>query len=344
MKVKTAYRRKAQAEIPQPDRPVAAAPNIEPQPEPEIKSEAELKSDAPPIEQKSEAEYAEETAKADAAARDLKRQLADLARAEQLNRQAVQAPRAPSRDDLLQQWRQHGLSADDEAFLKEHPQLIDGWELTRYAANEAAKEHQRGTAQHREATLKVFDETMARLQAQAAANNSAQQRTPEFFQAPPPQPRPAPKSASSIVSAPVSRNGGPSGDYGSDLPRDAKQVRLRRERRRDRRANRVINSLQPIADHGHPADTDDRNQSSYQAVLDNGCAGLVSKEACGDIEYHHASSCAGAVWPMRPRFCVQRIMEGPPYVKIKARPQFFAASYLMAFDGLIGRLIRRKVG
>lgn len=220
MKTKTAYRpKKPEDVISQPDRPVVAE-NIEPQSEPKP---------APPVEEKSEAEtYAEETAKADASKAGIVRELEALQRAEQYNRQTAQAPqRPPSRDEILQQWRQHGMTAEDEAFLKQHPQLIDGYELTAYAANEAAKEHKRGTAEHREATLKVFDETLARLQAQMAANNQTPQPTPQFFE-PPPQPRQAPRSAgpSSYVSAPVSRRDGPSGDYGADLPTDPSKIRL----------------------------------------------------------------------------------------------------------------------
>jgi hypothetical protein len=146
----------------------------------------------------------------DAATLRLQKQLDELKRSEELQRQHAQMTHTqPSREQLLHAWRQGGMIPADEEFLRANPALIDNPRLTALAANEAAQRHERGTDDHRRATKELFDHHLARLQARA----QPAAEPPEFFRAPPP---PEPRSAASIVSAPVSR--GEVGGYREPSP------------------------------------------------------------------------------------------------------------------------------
>jgi hypothetical protein len=183
--------------------------------------------DAPPNADAVTAPNDEALAKAtDEATARLQRQLAELQRSEQLQRQAAAMPQRPlSREEKLTAWRAQGMSAEDERTLTERPQMIDHDRLTALAAHSAAQQgHERGTAAHREATRQIFDEHWARLQAQA----QPPAEPPQFFK---PPSAPEPPSAASIVSAPVSR--GEVGGYREPSP---SQVKLSGEEREIARA------------------------------------------------------------------------------------------------------------
>lgn len=175
-----------------------------------------------------------EAVQADEAALALQRQIDALQQSEQLQRQhrATMAQQRPSHDQLLHHWRtQHGMSEADERFLRGNPAMIDHAQLTAIAANEAAQQgHQRDSDTHRQATKAIFDQHLARLQAQAPAN-SAPQPTAAFFQPPPP---PAPKDKAAMYSAPVSR--GEVGGYREPSP---SQVRLTLEQKEIARASGI---------------------------------------------------------------------------------------------------------
>jgi hypothetical protein len=160
-------------------------------------------------------EYERKVIEADEATRALKAQIAAISQAQELNRQvqaARMAQRPPTRDELLEHWRQQGLSAANLKFLKDNPDLIDGWELTLHAANRATDEgHIPDTPEHREATKVIFHKWMAEAHQTAAAK----------LNDPTPVPAPAPRqqpSRSSHYSAPVSRQASP-GDYRAPDPR-----------------------------------------------------------------------------------------------------------------------------
>jgi hypothetical protein len=136
----------------------------------------------------------------------LQRQIEELRRSEELQRQAATMPqRPPSREEKLAAWRAQGMSAEDERALTERPEMIDYPRLTAVAAHEAAQHHERGTDRHRQATREIFDQHLAHLQAQV---QSPAEPPPQSFRPPPP---PEPPSPASYVSAPVSR--GEAGGY-----------------------------------------------------------------------------------------------------------------------------------
>jgi hypothetical protein len=167
----------------------------------------------------------DEALKPDEATVRLQKQIEDLKKSEELQRTARMMPqRPPSREEKLAAWRAQGMSAEDERTLSERPEMIDYPRLTAIAAHEAAQQHERGTDSHRQATRQIFDEHLARLQAQDTATATAQP-APEFFR-PPPTPLPAEPSRASFVSAPVSREV-PTGS-GS---RSNRQIRLTAEER-----------------------------------------------------------------------------------------------------------------
>jgi hypothetical protein len=237
-KLKSAYRPRPKAEIPQPDQPVVVA-SAEPQAGPIIQAEA--KSDAPVLEPKPKIKSAEPEEREDF--KRLKQQLADLNHSTELNRRHQQQV-----DDTNQQinqvfhfWKANGLTADQERSLAANPALMI--QLSGFAANEAAKLHPVGSPEFIEAGKKLFFQHLTHLQERAAANaaaleapthqtaEAAMQSTPKFFEPDPalvPPQRPV-RNNSMIVSAPVSRNGGPSGDYNGGLPTDPSKVRLTRD-------------------------------------------------------------------------------------------------------------------
>ncbi len=203
MKVKTAYRPKKPEETAQAAAPVEGAPdNIPPAPE---------LNGAPALEQESEPQLHPQPA--EAAGDVLKAQIAEMERARELNRQAqIQAAMAAqpvTRAQLLEHWRHNGVSAANLEFLERNPELIDGWQLTTYAANEAARlGHKVDTDAHREATREIFHKYLHNVQQQSNVSEPEMYPPPKSITPPsrPQQPRqPRRDVSNSIVSAPVSR-------------------------------------------------------------------------------------------------------------------------------------------
>jgi hypothetical protein len=148
----------------------------------------------------------------------LQKQLADLKKSEELQRQyaqhmAQQAQRPPSREEKLAAWRaMPGADEGDIAFLESNPEMIDRHDLTVVAAEAAAQQgFERGTDAHREATKEIFDRHLGHQQAQPAASARPAATDPAGLFEPPPAPSQEPPGPSSYVSAPVSRRdiGGP---------------------------------------------------------------------------------------------------------------------------------------
>jgi hypothetical protein len=164
----------------------------------------------------------------------LQRQIDELKRAEELQRQQVAQQQQWTPDRVLQFWRSNGLDESGERFLLNHPQHIIG--LTDFASQRARQHgHEPGSAAHTEAAKAIFHENLAHLEAQAAANVPTQSMSHEpapYRPAPPAAPAPAPPlpqvedERPSIVSAPVSREA-PSESTG----RRASQIRLTVEQR-----------------------------------------------------------------------------------------------------------------
>jgi hypothetical protein len=156
-----------------------------------------------------------------AASEALGKQLAELKRSEELQRQRASQQQPVTREQKLHYWRQQGMSEAEARFLQQHPDMIDFPQVATVAANEAlAAGHDRDSAPYWSALKMNFDNHIDRMRAQA---NPAAQPTPEFFQPPPP---PAPPTRSNIVSAPVSRS-----VPGSNIERDLnpKQMTLSAE-------------------------------------------------------------------------------------------------------------------
>jgi hypothetical protein len=223
MKAKSAYRPK-QKELPVETPEMLAAAVSEPAPaEPKLEPDF---SAAPKIESQPEPQPPP-AAKEDEATKALKARLAEIEKSTEVNRQyqaqVAQAQRPMSREQLLEQWRHDGVSEANLQFLQRHPEMIDGWQLTYYCANEATKKgHEPNTDSHRAETKRIFDHYLSE------ANNTkqlAEKPTPEFFKPePPPAPRRPPGKAS-IVSAPVSRDAAP-GNYQSEFEDSPRSVRL----------------------------------------------------------------------------------------------------------------------
>jgi hypothetical protein len=141
----------------------------------------------------------------------LQKQIADLKKSEELQKQyalhlAAARAQPPTREQKLDMWRQQGADEADLQFLAENPQMVDMHDLTRAASGEAEQQgFERGTREHREATREIFHRHLGRQQAQPAAPaEPAPASTPKFFE-PPPARSPAAPDRSAIVSAPVSR-------------------------------------------------------------------------------------------------------------------------------------------
>jgi hypothetical protein len=174
--------------------------------------------------------YQKEIKQADEAALALKKQIDQLHSAENYQRQRMeqeqqarlmrqarlQDMRPPSREQKIEAWKQAGLSAANEAFMWEHPELIDHHEVTRYATQEALASGVKPDSDDFRSQVKArFDSAMRRLQAESEVEHGP---TPAFFAPPPPKPasEPAVRSAA-MVSAPVSREI-PSHDRAVSIP------------------------------------------------------------------------------------------------------------------------------
>ena len=204
---------------------------------PEIKSETPqhdpelIKPEAPiPVETKTAEQYHEQISQADEAAIALRRQIGELRKSEELNRQRQQQAAEANQqlNKLFQFWQASGLSPREEQALRSNPELMV--RLTDYAMQQATGHgHVVGTAEHTDATKKLFREHLAHLHDQAMASQQSTEptgnghaeaetmtETPRFFQPPPPRPAPQPAPH---YSAPVSRtvpNGGPRPDFETD--------------------------------------------------------------------------------------------------------------------------------
>jgi hypothetical protein len=160
----------------------------------------------------------------------LQKQIADLKKSEQMQREFAQhvaaqraaqmaapEPALPSDPEArIALWRTQGLSDHDADFISEHLELAVEPHLTRIASDEAAQHYERDTDAHRAATLEAFH----RLQGQQAQAQPAPAATPEFFR-PPPAPSPTRAEPSAMYSAPVSRQA-PSAGYRETNPRQTK--------------------------------------------------------------------------------------------------------------------------
>jgi hypothetical protein len=240
MKTKTAYRPKP--EIPEniPAENTSAVEAVIAAPEaPAVAIEVKPESE-PPAETEAVREYEKQTTTAAAAAAALKRQVDALRQSEALLRQAVQPQRPLTREQLLDQWRRGGVSDANLKFLADNPELIDGWQLTYHAANEATQRgHEPDSDAHREATKEIFHRYLAEAEKQAAQAQTptepAMTSTPEFFR--PKAPPPA-RQQHAPVSAPVSRSI-PNGGSRSEYQQDPTKVHLSVEEKEIARASGI---------------------------------------------------------------------------------------------------------
>jgi hypothetical protein len=215
MRTKSAYRTKLAENIP------AETPNIPEEPiQPSESVKINFDAEAEPV--------AAIEATADEATLTLQKQIADLKKSEELQRnyaryaaqQQMAAPDLPADPGArVALWRQQGLTSGDADFLAAHLELAAEPALTRRAADEAAQHHERDTDAHRAATLEAFH----RLQGQQAQARPTAEPTPSFF-APPPQPQ-VRAEPSALYSAPVSRQT----QSASTGQRPARTVRLTAE-------------------------------------------------------------------------------------------------------------------
>jgi hypothetical protein len=238
MKTKTAYRPKNNS-IPAEQTPAPSA-QIDDQPiQPSETTHIEFSTDAEPV----EVAAVEPATPVDEATLGLQRQITDLKKSEELQRQRatqMMQQRPLTREEKLASWRAQGANEDDLKLLANNPEMVDFHDLTAYAANEAAQQHQRGTAAHREATREVFYKHLVHLQeqAQAAAAPQAQPAAVDpagFFQPRPAPPAQTPEShRAAIVSAPVSRR-----DIGGPRELSPRHVKLTPEEQQIARASGI---------------------------------------------------------------------------------------------------------
>lgn len=198
MSVRSKYREKVLAEK-------VAEPNI-----PEIKINGERPDHVTGI----SAEIPH-TDKPDEASLRLQKQLDDIKKSEEIQRQRQTVAVQPTPDQALQFWKNNGLDEAGERFLLTHPQHILG--LTNFAGQRASQQgHQLGSVEHTEVAKQVFHDSLARLEA-AQAQPAAAQPSPSstnqttMERTRPLLPLPEPRERSSIYSAPVSRDGAGSG-------------------------------------------------------------------------------------------------------------------------------------
>ena len=203
-RLKTAYRPE---KIPAAETPAPRIPEIKnepPQPSETVRVEFATDKVEPSVAIVSADEYPSP----DEATLALQKQLADLRKSEEMQRNyalfaAQQAQRPMSWEQKLATWRANGGDEGDISFLESHPEMIDRHDVTVVAAEEAAQQgFERGTDAHRQATKEIFDRHLGHQQAQPAA--SAGPAASTFFE-PSESPRlPAGPDRSAIVSAPVS--------------------------------------------------------------------------------------------------------------------------------------------
>jgi hypothetical protein len=221
---------------------IPAEPNI-----PKVKIDGEpadtvgISAEIPPHEPSAAvADAMANSAKADEATIRLKKQIDDLKKSEEIQRQRQTVAVQPTPEQALQFWKSNGLDEAGERFLLAHPQHILG--LTNFAGQRASQQgHQFGSAAHIEAAKAVFHENLMRLEDQAqqrVPEPSATERhvmPPDDYRPtpamPPPSSFPLPQSTdedrrSAFVSAPVSRETPSAGGSRSN-----RQIRLTAEER-----------------------------------------------------------------------------------------------------------------
>ena len=205
MGLKTAYRNNSHAQSP--------AEKIAERIAEEIPASEKADAVKPPNEAVAEAIAKASTA--DEATARLQRQLHELQRAEQFQRQAAMQNRPLSHNEKLASWKAAGMSDQDYTFLAENPDMVAHDRLTAAAAHQAAQEgHARDSDAHRKRTRQLFNEHFVKMQSGEPAPPAPE---PEFFRPPPP---PEPRSAAAYVSAPVSR--GEVGGYREPSPSSVK--------------------------------------------------------------------------------------------------------------------------
>jgi hypothetical protein len=152
----------------------------------------------------------------DDAAHAFKAQIEALKGAEEIARQRQASPVPPAQQPIdqrelrLAQWRQQGLSREQESFLRSNPILIDRPEITAFAKAEAHRDgHGPDKPEHYEVVKRNFNRISEELEQRAAARAKPE---PEYS-----EPRSAPQRSSPSVgyAAPVSREV-PSGAYYSE--------------------------------------------------------------------------------------------------------------------------------
>jgi hypothetical protein len=206
MKTKTAYRPKVEpAGISAPSVPVDDPERIQPSETTRIDFATDKGEPAIGI------VSADEYPQPDEATLALQKQISDLKKSEELQRnyaryaaqQQSAGPALPAgRAERIALWRQHGLSDDDAAFLEARPSMIDHPQITRQAVAAAEQSGlERGSDDFNNAVENNFNTLMGRAEAQA---RPAPADPAGFFQ-PPPSPAPASASPSALYSAPVSR-------------------------------------------------------------------------------------------------------------------------------------------
>jgi hypothetical protein len=151
-------------------------------------------------------------------------QIAALANAEEISRQRqaspVPQPQQPidQRELRLAQWRQQGLSREQESFLRSNPILIDRPEITAFATAEADRDgYGADHPEHFEIVKKNFNRVSEEIERdlEAASQRAAARAkpAPEYS-----EPRSAPQRSSPTVgyAAPVSREVPSGGAYYSE--------------------------------------------------------------------------------------------------------------------------------
>jgi hypothetical protein len=174
-----------------PEPAIEATTQIEPQPELNFEAVQQAKDAA---------------LNADEAAQRLKEQIAAFNRAEEMQRQHQAAMMAMAqhvpvtREQKLDAWRSQGMTQAEEAFLNQHPEMVDHPQVLTAAIGTTMRSGvSRDAPEFFDKVKSNFNFHLRRFQQQAAA------QSPEFFR-PPPTPAPARPTSASYVSAPVSRD------------------------------------------------------------------------------------------------------------------------------------------
>jgi hypothetical protein len=144
----------------------------------------------------------ETSRKADEATERLRKQLADLQRAEGMARQAAMQGRPLNHVEKLEAWRAQGMNPDDYQFLMNNPDMVVNDRLTALAAHEAAQQgHERGTDAHRQATREIFNQRLGHMR-----RVNPEPEPPELeLDVPKPPPPPPQPDQGAMYAAPVSR-------------------------------------------------------------------------------------------------------------------------------------------